>query len=385
MVEVTSVMLDPQVRAPARIANEGIAKVAPATAAAAITARVVGYDVARALAICSMMLDHCSQALGPRATAGWGMRVLEFLDGRASATFIVLAGVGVTLLGRRKTPTELRRTLLRRGALLLVIGLFNQAIWAGDVLRVFGVSMMFAGLIIGLRPRALLGACALLLLSFPVLMQFINYDSHWNWETMRYAGLWTRTGMFRNVFYDGFRPVIPWAGLLVFGMWLGRLDVSRPRVRWMMVGIGIGLTITVEVGSKLMLPLLLKHPGPIAELTLRDWLDVGSMPPMPPFMLSVTGTALVMIGGALIVGARFADARPVRALVSTGQMTLTWYLSHILLGAVVVHFMGWHRASSMAYALFAGASLFVVAVIGSTLWKQRWRIGPMEWVLRSVG
>src|SRR5437868_15437930 len=110
-------MSDPQVRAPARIASEGTAQVVPTTSAAT-AARVVGYDVARALAICSMMLDHCSQALGPRATAGWGARVLEFLDGRASATVIVLAGVGVTLLGRRNTPTELRRTLLRRGTLL---------------------------------------------------------------------------------------------------------------------------------------------------------------------------------------------------------------------------------------------------------------------------
>src|SRR3954468_15651359 len=85
--------------------------VRPATAS-----RIIGYDVARALAILGMLLDHCAQVLGPRWPEGWGLSVLLCMDGRATAVFVMLAGVGVTLLARRHTPAEMRRTMVRRGA-----------------------------------------------------------------------------------------------------------------------------------------------------------------------------------------------------------------------------------------------------------------------------
>ena len=69
----------------------------------------------------------------------WAAEVLHLLDGRAAATFVILAGVGVTLMSRRalgsrdpRAISPAKKTLIRRGIFLLVIGFVNLVIWPGD-------------------------------------------------------------------------------------------------------------------------------------------------------------------------------------------------------------------------------------------------------------
>ena len=64
--------------------------------------RVIGFDLARALAILGMVVVHFSLVMAAdRSGPAWLTEVLGFLDGRAAATFVILAGVGVTLMSRR--------------------------------------------------------------------------------------------------------------------------------------------------------------------------------------------------------------------------------------------------------------------------------------------
>jgi hypothetical protein len=69
---------------------------------ASLTGRVIGFDVARSAAMLGMMVVHFSLvAAGDRAEPTWLAKILGLLDGRASATFVILAGIGVTLMARR--------------------------------------------------------------------------------------------------------------------------------------------------------------------------------------------------------------------------------------------------------------------------------------------
>jgi uncharacterized membrane protein YeiB len=346
--------------------------------------RIIGFDLARAFAILAMMVDHCAQALGPKQPIGWGGALLGLIDGRASATFVVLAGVGVTLLNRRQSAAEIRSVLVRRGAFLLAIGFINQAIWPGDILRLFGVTMMAAGFFVGFSSRALLGTAIGVMLAFPALMLMVDYNARWDWETFTYRGLWTPTGALRNLFYDGFRPVIPWAGLLILGMWIGRLDTTRASVRRRMLLWGVGLTAATETVSHYALKIWLSHPGGFSEDTIRSICETASMPPLPIFLLTVIGTALTVIALALMGGHRWQRATFTLPLIATGQMALTWYLFHIVVGAAWVRKKGWHTAGTVTNGLLVGVIFFAIIVVLSTLWKRRFKYGPMEWVLRNV-
>ena len=348
------------------------------------TRRVIGFDLARAFAILAMMVDHCAQALGPAQPVGWGGMLLGLIDGRASATFVVLAGVGVTLLNRRQTPAEIRAVLVRRGAFLLAIGFINQAIWLGDILRLFGVTMMAAGFLVGLSSRALLATAIGVMLAFPVLMLVVDYNARWDWDTYYYRGLWTPVGALRNLFYDGFRPVIPWAGLLILGMWIGRLDTTRASVRWRMLFWGVALTAGTETLSYFALKIWLARPMGFSEDTIRSICETASMPPLPVFLLTVIGTALTVIAVALMAGHRWQSTWVTRPLIATGQMALTWYLFHIVVGAAYVRKRGWHTAGTVTNGILVGVVFFAIVVVLSTLWKRRFKYGPMEWVLRNV-
>src|SRR6266516_176101 len=106
--------------------------------------RIIGYDLARALAILGMVVVHFALVMSsePMVEEGWMSRVVGFLDGRAAATFVVLAGIGVTLRSRGaaagaahhpKGLARLRSTLLKRGLFLLAVGFLNLIIWPGDI------------------------------------------------------------------------------------------------------------------------------------------------------------------------------------------------------------------------------------------------------------
>ena len=126
--------------------------------------RILGYDVARALAMLGMIVVHFGLVMAADPTRpAWSAMIMHLLDGRAAATFVVLAGVGLTLRSRRAVAAEdpraiapVRATLIRRGLFLLAMGFVNLVIWPGDILRVYGVSLIVAAGLVTASDRRLL-------------------------------------------------------------------------------------------------------------------------------------------------------------------------------------------------------------------------------------
>src|SRR5262245_23926632 len=114
-------------------ARGGMELHAPETQSRATTpsaGRIVGFDIHRPLPIPGMVAVHFSLVMAAdRGGPGWLGVALGLLDGRAAATFVVLAGVGVTLISRRAVlsidPHAIagaRKVLVLRGVFLLAVG-----------------------------------------------------------------------------------------------------------------------------------------------------------------------------------------------------------------------------------------------------------------------
>jgi uncharacterized membrane protein YeiB len=320
---------------------------------------------------------------------------VELLDGRAAATFMVLAGVGITLRVQSAAShapngtgaiARVRATLLKRGLFLLGVGFLNLLIWQGDILRVYGVSLFVAALLVTARARWLWAAALAFVAGFLALTGAVDYSKNWDWETMHYHGLWTATGAVRNLFYDGFRAVFPWTGLLIFGMWLGRHDPRRPGTRARFLIAGIMLVVLSWATSRLLLGNALAHPDAwrMDPETAHAMLGTGSMPPMPLFLLSTTGAAILVIGASTWAADRFAPNVIVRAMVATGQMAFTWYVAHIVLGLGGVILLGLYDRQPVAAGVAGGVVFFALACVVSLWWLRRWKHGPLEWLMRRV-
>jgi uncharacterized membrane protein YeiB len=338
-----------------------------------------------------MVLVHFSLVMAAdRSSPGWLSVVLSFLDGRPAATFVILAGVSVTLMSRRAVlsgdPHSIaltRRALIIRGAILLALGFINLLIWPGDILRVYGVSLLVAAWLINASDRRLLLGTLACAAGFVALFLMLDFEKNWDWATLSYRRLWTPAGLVRNLFYDGFRSVLPWTGFVFFGMWLGRLDLRNPAVNRRVFLAAMATALGAEVASWLCVSYFLAHPHEMDAETVKALFGTESMPALPLFLPASGGEAVAVI--ALCVG--LCGAGPSRywqPLAATGQMALTWYFAHIALGLGAVVALGLVSSQPLLVAAGCGAGFFALALVVSWLWKMAFRHGPLEWVMRKI-
>ena len=59
----------------------------------------------------------------------------------------------------------------------------------------------------------------------------------------------TPAGLVRNLFFDSFRSVFPWTGLILYGMWLGRIDLLNPLINRRVFAAGVSVAIVAGAGS----------------------------------------------------------------------------------------------------------------------------------------
>lgn len=353
--------------------------------------RIVGYDLARSIAIFGMVVHHCVMAMAadehhPR----WLALLMAPFDGRPAALFMILAGVGITLRSRKvsndaATEVELqeRHILRRRGLVLLALGFLNLLIWPGDILRIYGVSLLIAAEMIRASNRQMLLLALSFVIGFFVLLSLMNYEQNWDWRTLTYHNLWTLSGSLRNLFYDGFRSIFPWTGFLFFGMWLGRQDLADPGTnrRWLIVGLSV--MISAEVISLICVSLLSGGDSQRQE-EIHALFGTGSMPPLPLFLSGAGGLAILVITVSIRLTNVWPKSRIIASLVATGQMALTWYFAHIYLGLGTIVVLELVGNQSLEVAVMTGVAFFVFAALASSLWKRSYRFGPLEWAMRQL-
>jgi uncharacterized protein len=354
--------------------------------------RVLGYDLARSIAMLGMIVVHFGLVMAADHTRpAWATGVLRLFDGRAAAIFMVLAGVGVSLRSRRAVESadpraieRVRRTLINRGWFLLVVGFANLLIWPGDILRVYGVSLLVTAGLITARDRRLLMIALAFILGFLFLALFLDYDKNWEWSTMTYHRLWTLEGAFRNLFYDGFRSVVPWTGIFVFGMWLGRQDLrNRARNTRFFWG-AVSVALLAEGVSWLCLSNFRAHPHGMDDSMIKALFGTESMPPLPLFLCSSVGMAVAVIALSVRVAEMWPSSPWLRPLTAMGQMALTWYFLHIVIGLGTVDALGLTAKQTLPVGEVCGVLFFTLAVLTSWVWKAYFAHGPLEWIMRKV-
>ena len=346
--------------------------------------RIIGFDVARALAIFGMVIVNFKIVMSEE-TGGheWAVWFASIFEGRASALFVILAGVGVTFLTNKArqsadtaTIVTTRLALLKRSLLLIVIGLAFMPIWDADILHYYGIYFLIAMLIFTLSDQKLLTLTAVFTLVFPILILFFDYDYGWDWEDVTYPDFWTLAGFARHTLFNGFHPIFPWAAFLVFGMWLGRQDLSNGQVRKQLFMYALLTWIATETlfyGISLM--------NIVDEASV---LTVEPMPPMPQYLVAAGSLAVVLITMCLVISKRFADHIVIKWLSQTGQVSPTIYLAHVVFGMGFLEAIGKLEDQTTEFALLSALVFCVLSIVFSTLWLSYFKSGPLEFVFRRL-
>ncbi|MCF6319424.1 MAG: heparan-alpha-glucosaminide N-acetyltransferase domain-containing protein, partial [Proteobacteria bacterium] len=125
--------------------------------------RIIGFDVARALAVFGMVLVNFKVALTADNGNEFLLWISGLFEGRASALFVVLAGVGITFLsnkarhsGDKTIINDTRKAIIKRGFLLFLIGLSYATIWEADILHLYAFYFLIAAMLITTSNKKLL-------------------------------------------------------------------------------------------------------------------------------------------------------------------------------------------------------------------------------------
>lgn len=371
-------------------------------------ARIVGVDVARALALLGMMATH----LLPGRVGDEVPWVQQVAGGRASALFAVLAGVGVSLVSGRTTPVRgaERRVVSARlvvralliGALGLALGTVPTVI--AVILASYGVLFVLGLPFLGLGARALAAWAAGWALVAPFAAHLLRPHLPPHEVGSPSPGDLLRPGhLLSELLLTGYYPAAVWLAYLLAGMALGRLDLGRTLTAARVAVLGVALAVTATVLSRVLLdrpgaraslastypdaafpdPSLRTGPGGLDALLTHglsgttptgSWWWLATVAPHSGTTLDLvqtTGSAMAVVGLCVLLVRRRPDVWA--AVFGAGAMTLSLYTLHVLLMA-----QGWWPDWEAPEHF--DDQVLVVAVVGAFFALVPLR-GPLETVV----
>ncbi|ADD42352.1 DUF418 domain-containing protein [Stackebrandtia nassauensis] len=411
----------PQERASLSPLNPGTsddpAPTAPPAKGDASMGRLVGVDLARALAVFGMYIVHVGPMLS--TTSGVGSWIRYLADGHSSVLFATLAGFSLMLIAGRKEPKtglagrKAKARIAIRAVVLLAFGTLLAKFY-GDVIIIgfYGVYFLVAMLFLKLSGKTLAITAAALAIVGPQLKFVLSpllsgsvtqtVDAYDPLEKLSGVGV-------IDLLITGFYPTIPWIAFVVAGMALGRVDLSAPANQRRLAALGAGLTVAAYG-----LSLLLAGKNALRSMAedgsssgSGSWSGSGSgswsgssKPPMDSgsfgYQPSVSdlfaagphsGTTFDIIGSVgiavlVIVGATFLMDRLPRLrrlmapVVAVGTMSLTAYVGHFVIMSWLSLPGGGVRGSWIPVL-----TLILGAIVFAAIWSRFFKRGPLEYLL----
>ena len=331
----------------------------------AVSGRIDGLDVARAVAVLGMVGSHVGndgERTGPAGAWSW----LVVTHGFPSALFAVLAGVSMTLMftergslavdevdGRGLARTRVRIAV--RAAILVVMGALLVLLGTPVVVILANLGVMFVLALPMLRWRTsglLVGAVGIALVGGSLARSAQ--------ELAAQAGV-DRFPVLSTLWAEHY-PALAWMAYIMVGLVIGRLALRRASLAWWLVGVGAVVTVLARgvwwgAGNEDQDP----------------WRTIEPHSYSPVEMFSNIGVAAGVIGVALLVTAWLPRLMwPLRA---AGSMALTLYVLHLIVIAAVGNEMV-RQPSNMAFVVLCAALVGFACV-----WRALAGQGPLERLL----
>ncbi|MGI3197753.1 DUF418 domain-containing protein [Streptomyces sp. GLT-R25] len=376
--------------------------------------RLVGVDLARALAVFGMYVVHIGPPLS--ATDGVASWVRYMADGHSSVLFATLAGFSLMLLAGRREPKaglagrQAKARIAIRAVVLLALGTSMAMEYGGVIiLGFYGVYFLLALPLVRLRARTLAIIAAALALVTPQLSFALNslLTEPVRQSVNAYDPLHRLSDVgVLDLLLTGFYPTITWISFVVAGMALARLDLSQTAVQWRLAALGAALT-AATYGTSLLLAgkdaldslaeggpssggsgSMSGSSGPMSP-------DSGSFEPQASMLLTAgphSGTTFDIIGSVgvailVIVGATVAmDRLPrlrrlAKPVIAVGTMSLTAYVGHFVVQTWLSK-LGVGPGSEQSWTQLL---LFVLgAIVFAAIWSRFFRRGPLEHLLNAA-
>lgn len=337
--------------------------------------RMMALDAARGLAVIGMIAVNT----GPRGDNEFLELLYRIPYGRASLLFVLLGGIGISLMTRRTREQHAPLpwiSLLWRCALLLLGGLALQELAheVSVILQIYALLILFSIPLLRAPGWILLLTTGFSSLIGPLIWIAVQSqtDGDFDRDPVSASGpLWET---FTGIVLTGPYPLIVWAAPFVLGIWLGRIDLTDARVSTRLIIWGAVAAVGARVASSL---LIATFGEPTSHLAWQRLFSSVAHSQMPLWLIGGTGSAVFVLGVCLKI---HTWSHPLASpLVNLGQLALTAYVGHLLILAFIVR----PGPDTLLEGVIASAATVGALMAFTWLWRQRFTRGPLEVLLRA--
>ena len=379
-------------------------------------ARVSSLDVARAVALVGVFSQNYVVAFNlallrerswPEAFRGWLPGVVDLYQGplttRFAASLVTIFGIGLTLLTRKGGVSTW--VPVRRGVLLLVVGMWFNTVWPGTILPFYGAYLIVLSVWTKVRRSwiLLLGALTITALTFASRLAIFyatenrpeRFREDLSWLILRdpsgnRIGTSNPRGFAGSMLFWGAHPLLPWLAFGFIGMWIGRQAWETERFQRRLAAVGAAMLAGGYALSAIMTRVTFGGgTGRFAWAwgTAPSSAFFGSPIKFdsPLYVVTTVGSSLLGIGLVLLLATTFSGSAIVRTLADAGTVTLSIYLLHALIPAALFRWWYHDQQVGVGWALLIAVASWTSAVTMGAWWVRRAGAGPAERLLRAFG
>ncbi|WLD93292.1 DUF418 domain-containing protein [Alkalihalobacillus sp. AL-G] len=389
-------------------------KPAPITA----NERIVSLDIIRGFALLGIFLVNMPSFFAPAlkydfygltpeytGVDQWVRLIFDlFVQAKFYPMFSFLFGLGfyIFLTRAEKNLEEPTWLFVRRLFILLLFGLLHLILfWYGDILHTYAVTGFFLLFFFNRKPiTILIWAIGLISFYYALLASnllapesLLERAQAWNQsvgseKVAEAVQIYDQGSLIQLLTYRFMNEVLPILenlpyqiphilGLFLFGLYIGKKEIiSNPslhkrfiKLTWIISGL-IAIPFTVWLTA--------------IQLNLMDYgayQDIMSL-----FVLTVGGPFLTAFYIFSFVRLLQKDRwqRFLKPIGITGRMALTNYLAQTIITLVILLGFDLYNNIGLTIGLLLTIGIFILQVVFSVYWLNRFRFGPLEWVWRSL-
>lgn len=352
--------------------------------------RIVGIDLARAMAVIGMIIVNFKIVLGAKGN-NLIIKFIQLLEGKAAATFVVLAGIGMALMSNKAILTndiqkikKIKLKIIKRALFLFIIGLLYIPIWQADILHFYGVYMMLSLLLLTRDSISILSIAALIIIIYPLFLFIWDFDIGWDFKTFTYTGFWTFNGFIRNLFYNGFHPVFPWVSFMLIGLWFGKQNLNDSKFVKKSLFTSLSIFIFMQLISYFFSSLF--SDKLLNQNELNVLFGTSPMPPLPIYMISGSSISIFIISFCILLAKKYDQNFLIKIVSKTGHLAFTFYVAHVIIGIGIIELIQPERIGNytIEFSLIYALVFSLLCVLFTKIWTKYNKTGPLEWFMRKL-
>jgi uncharacterized membrane protein YeiB len=103
-------------------------------------------------------------------------------------------------------------------------------------------------------------------------------------------------------------------------------------------------------------------------------------------MFNGIAVAFALISACILIAKKFENSFIIDALNKTGQLALTFYVAHVIIGMGIIEVINPSKMGNYTVEFSVGYALLfsLLCILFAIIWRKYNNSGPLEWVMRKI-